>query len=253
MDVRMLEKAVVVVTSVLVLLGTASAAASAAASAGVRAGVRAGVSAGASVAGDKSVAKAGVLTADDFAPGWQQERPDPVDRDVERIARGIPSCRGYLAVRTAAHKNPRAKSQDFVQGDDEVSNTVNVFSAERAATGALDEIRKPSIERCLRTVFDKVISANIAEDPATRKQIESVEVEVGRSDVPAVGDEALAFEIVVRVLTKTGDATDLYLVQEFVRVGRAIASFNFQATGQPLTDTAGYIDASVGRLRTALA
>ena len=166
---------------------------------------------------------------------------------------GIPSCRGYLALRTAAHKNPRAESQDFVQGDDEVSNTMNVFSTERAATGALAEVRKPSVERCLRTVFEKVIRANIAEDPATRKQIERVDVEVGRPDVPAVGDEALAFEIVVTVLTKAGDATDLYVDQEFVRVGRAIASFNFQATGQPLTDTAGYIDASVGRLRAALA
>ena len=166
---------------------------------------------------------------------------------------GIPSCRGYLALRTAAHKNPRAESQDFVHGDDEVSNTVNVFSTERAATGALAEVRKPSVERCLRTVFDKVIRANIAEDPATRKQIERVDVEVGRLDVPAVGDEVLALEIVVTVLTKTGDATDLYVDQEFVRVGRAIGSFNFQATGQPLTDTAGYIDASVGRLRAALA
>ena len=57
----------------------------------------------------------------------------------------------------------------------------------------------------------------------------------------------------VTILTKAGDETDLYLDQEFVRVGRVIASFNFQATGQPLTDTAGYIDASVGRLRAALA
>jgi hypothetical protein len=233
MDVRVLGKAVVVITSALALLCTASA--------------------GAIVAGDKAVAKAGVLTAGDFASGWQQERQDPVDIDVERIAQGIPSCRGYLELRTAAHKNPRAKSQDFVRGDDEVSNTVNVFSSERAATGALAEVRKPSVERCLRIVFGKVIRANIAEDPATRKQIESVDVEVGRPDVAAVGDEALALEIVVTVLTKKGDATDLYLDQEFVRVGRAIASFNFQATGQPLADTAGYIDASVGRLRTALA
>ena len=242
MDVRMLRKTFVVITSSGVLLATASA------------GVSAAASAGASTAGDKSIAKAGVLTADDFSAEWQQERPDPVDKGVDRIAEGIPSCRGYLVVKTAAHKNPRAKSQDFVQGDDEVSNTVNVFSTERAATGALVDIRKPSIEKCLQTVFEKVIRASIAEDPATRKQIESVDVEVTRPDVPAVGDEALAFEIVITVRTKTErEATDVYLVQEFVRVGRVIASFNFQATGQPLTDTAGYIDASVGRLRTALA
>jgi hypothetical protein len=245
MDVRVLGRSVVVVTSVLVLLGTVSAGGSASGSAGG--------SVGALVAGDKTIAKAGVLTADDFAAGWEQQRPDPVDKDVDRIAEGIPSCRGYLAVKTAAHKNPRAKSQDFVQDDDEVSNTTNVFSTERAATGALAEVRDPSVERCLRTVFEKVIRANIAEDPPTRKQIERVDVEVTRPDVPPVGDEALAFEIVVNILTKTGDATDLYLDQEFVRVGRVIASFNFQATGQPLTDTAGYIDASVGRLRTALA
>ena len=238
----MLRKTFVVITSSVVLLATASA------------GVSAGVSTGASTAGDKSIAKAGVLTADDFAAGWEQERPDPVDKDVDRIAEGIPSCRGYLAVKTAAHKNPRAKSQDFVQGDDEVSNTVNVFATERAATSALDEVRKPSVERCLQTVFEKVIQASIAEDPATRKQVESVDVEVSRPYVLPVGDEALAFEIVITVLTTTmREATDVYLVQEFVRVDRAIASFNFQATGQPLTDTAGYIDASVGRLRTALA
>jgi hypothetical protein len=237
MDVHMVGKAVIVMTAALVLLGTASA----------------GGSAGAIVSGDKAIAQAGVLTADDFSAAWQQERPDPVDKDVDRIADGIPSCRGYLAVKTAAHKNPRAKSQDFVQGDDEVSNTTNVFSTERAATGALTEVRDPSVERCLRTVFEKVIRANIAEDPATRKQIDSVDVEVTRPDVPTVGDEALAFEIVVTILTKAGDETDLYLDQEFVRVGRVIASFNFQATGQPLTDTAGYIDASVARLRAALA
>ena len=141
-----------------------------------------------------------------------------------------------------------------MHGDDEVSNTVNVFSTERAATGALDRGSgsRRSSGAC-GPCSSKVIRANIAEDPATRKQIERVDVEVGRPDVPAVGDEALAFEIVVTVLTKAGDATDLYLVQEFVRVGRAIGSFNFQATGQPLADTAGYIDASVGRLRAALA
>ena len=233
----MLGKAVIVITSAVVLLATASA----------------GVTAGAIVSGDKAIAKAGVLTADDFSAEWQQERPDPVDKDVDRIAEGIPSCRAYLAVKTAAHKNPRAKSQDFVQGDDEVSNTTNVFSTERAATGALTEVRDPSVERCLQTVFEKVIRASIAEDPATRKQIKSVDVEVTRPDVPAVGDEALAFEIVVAILTKAGDETDLHLVQEFVRVDRVIASFNFQAIGQPLADTAGYIDASVGRLRAALA
>jgi len=228
-----LGKAIVVIASAPMLLSTTSA--------------------GALVTGDKAVAQAGVLAADDFASDWQAQRPDPVDNDVERIAQGIPICRGYLALRTAAHQNPRAKSQDFVRGDDQVSNTVNVFSTTTAATAALAAVRKPAVVRCLRIVFDKAIRANIAADQATRKQIAGLDILVDRLDAPTAGDEVVAFEVVITVRTKAGAASAVYLDQEFVRVGRAIDSLNFQASGQPLTDTAGYVDASVGRLRAVLA
>jgi hypothetical protein len=233
MGVRLVPKTVIVAVSALALLGTATA--------------------GASVADDTSIARAGLLTAEDFTADWQSQKPDPSDNDVERIAEGVSTCRGYLALRTAAHKNPRAKSQDFVRGDDQVSNTVNMFSTTAGATDALAEVRKPAVTRCLRTVFDKAIRENIADDPAARKQVASLDIRVGRLDVPAAGDEVVAFEVVVSVRTKSGATSDVYLDQEFVRVGRAIDSFNFQAEEHALADTAGYIETSVGRLRAALA
>jgi hypothetical protein len=233
MGVRLFPKTVIVAVSALALFCTASA--------------------GASVAGDTSIARAGLLTADDFTADWQSQKPDPSDNDVERIAKGVSSCRGYLALRTTAHKNPRATSRDFVRGDDQVSNTVNMFSTVAGATGALAEVRKPAVAQCLRTVFDKAVRANIADDPATRKQVESLDIHVGRLNVPAAGDEVVAFEVVVSVRTKAGATSDVYLDQEFVRVGRAIDSFNFQAAEHTLADTAGYIETSVGRVRSELA
>jgi hypothetical protein len=202
--------------------------------------------------GDRRLARAGVLRLSDFPSGWTAQPNDDNDDEVEEIAASIKSCKGYLATRKAAHDNPRARSKDFVEGDDQISNTVNVFASTAAARAAVAAVDKPSTETCLQRLFEDVIDQSVANDPEARDQIEGVDVEVSRSSVAPVGDDALAFDAAITVHAKGGQTVELVSSAEFVRVGRVIDSFTVQATSDLPPDLVpSLIDASVGRLEAA--
>src|SRR5262245_31872316 len=82
-------------------------------------------------ADDEAIAATGVLIASDFPSSWSQGPRDHSDDDhTDAVAAKIASCRQFIAFSKSNHKNPRAESDDFTQGDSSMSNAVNMFPRE---------------------------------------------------------------------------------------------------------------------------
>lgn len=203
--------------------------------------------------GDRALARAGVLVQADFPDGWTSTPRGKEDTSVDKIAKTIPTCRAYAAVEEQAQGNTKAKSPEFVQGeDDQVENTVSVYSSVAKATAAAAAVDQPRSTTCLRTLFRKVIDRSVASDKQAKANISSIDVVVTPLDVAPAGDDAFGFQLVVTVLAKDASSFELTLQAEFVRVGRVIDALTTQAS-PPLDPTLlpSLVDASVGRIEAA--
>ena len=108
---------------------------------------------------------------------------------------------------------------------------------------------KPSLVGCLEKVFEK----GIRQDPSRSGAIEDVVVTLERQDIAGLGDESVVYEGTVVVTGTDGSSARLGIGNAAVRVGRTVDAVSFSTSGGDLADIlTPAIDASVGRLRTAL-
>ena len=86
---------------------------------------------------DAQIAKAAILVAADFPEGFASQPPDDSTyADNIRLAKGVGGCAPYIALEKATAVLPQANSALFSDGSCSVSNEVDVFKTDRAASDA---------------------------------------------------------------------------------------------------------------------
>jgi hypothetical protein len=199
---------------------------------------------------DLQVAKAGTLALGDLPTGFAT-KPDTGSSKADniRLAKGISGCAPYIALQKLLIDLPSARSASFEDATRKVGNEVDVFKNDRAATAALALYAKPSLVGCLEKVFEKAIR----QDPGRSGKVDDVVVTLERQDIAGLGDDSVVYEGTVEVTGTDGSSARLGIGNAAVRVGRTVDAVSFSTSGADLVEIlTPAIDASVGRLRTAL-
>jgi hypothetical protein len=198
---------------------------------------------------DLEIAKSGTLVVTDLPAGFST-KPDTDSSAAEkiRLAKGISGCAPYVALQKTIAQLPSARSASLEDATRKVSNEVDVFKADRAASAALALYAKPSLVGCLEKLFEKVLLQN----PEIGSG-DDVVVTLERQDIAGLGDDSVVYEGTVVLRGSDGSTEQLGIGNAAVRVGRAVDAISFSTSGADLVEIlTPAIDASVGRLRAAL-
>jgi hypothetical protein len=203
-----------------------------------------------SSANDAALARAGVFVVGDL-PGFTASAPSTTSHnDNLRLAKGVEGCSPYVTLQKSLVALPQARSSSFADTDRTVSNEVDVFPSDKAASGALVLYARPSVVGCLENVFEK----EFQQDPKLRPTLDDVVVELERQDIVGLGDGSVEYEGTITLTGTDGSTTKLGIGSAAVRVGRTVDVVLYSTTGDALTDVlTPAIDASVSRLRIAIA
>jgi hypothetical protein len=191
-------------------------------------------------ASDSSIAKQGVLRITDFPSGWTQS----AHKDSKPT--GLPSCKGTEQA-SAKNKKYRAQSPDFAQGDTASAyNAVYVFPKPAQAIAYLRPFQATATTKCLQQGTAKAL-----------RKVKGATVQVQQLDLSSAIkagtiDDAVGYEVLVTVPQQGQQPVPLYLVAVAVRIGRSVTGFTTQNANEVLPDTDNLINASLGRLKTAL-
>jgi len=205
--------------------------------------------------GDTAIARAGTFVVADFPAGFASEPASSTSHgDNIRLAKGIDGCAPYITLQKAVSSLPQARSSRFGQASSSIGNEVDVFPAERAASAALVLYAKSSIVGCLENLFEK----QTRQDPDLRAKLDDAVVNLDRQDIAGLGDDSVVYEGSIALTRTDGSSQQLAIGSAAVRVGRTVDVVTYTSTGtstgDSLTDVlTPAIDASVARLRTALA
>ena len=205
----------------------------------------------ASPSGDSTIARTGVLVAADFPAGFTPSTASGSSHaDNVKLAKGVDGCAPYVALQKALIPLPQAKSPKFDDASRSISNEVDVFPTDKAASAALVLYAKSSMVGCLESLFEK----QIRQGANAQQSIDDVMVDLNRQDIADLGDESVVYEGSVALTGTDGAQSKLGIGAAAVRVGRAVDVVSYSTAGTSLTDVlTPAIDASVARLRTALA
>jgi hypothetical protein len=212
-------------------------------------GVAAGPAASATGGNDAQIAKAAIFVLADFPAGFTAEPSSGSSHaDNIRLAKGVGGCAPYILLQRAVDAVPSAFSPDFKDAYRTVSNEVDVFKSERSARDALALYAKPSIVGCLKKLFEK----RLRQDPKVKNKVDVV-VALQRQDIAGLGDDSVVYEGTVDLTGTDGSTAQLRIGNAAVQVGRTVNAVSYSTTGDDLVDVlTAAIDASVGRLRSAL-
>jgi hypothetical protein len=198
---------------------------------------------------DLQIATSGTLAADDLPAGFSAKPDQDSSAENIRLAKGVSGCAPYVTLQKTVAALPSARSPSFEDATRRVSNEVDVFKTDRAASAALALYAKPSLVGCLEKLFEK----RLREDPAVGASIDDVAVTLERQDIAGLGDDSVVYEGSVVVTGTDGSTKQLGVGNAAVRVGRVVDAVSFSTTGGDLVEiVTPVIDSSVGRLRTAL-
>src|SRR5215213_1835108 len=205
----------------------------------------------ASSGADTAIAKSGVFVASDLPAGFEPSAPSTkTHADNIRLAKGVDGCAPYVGVQKTVAALPQAKSPRFADDTRGIGNEVDVFPTERAASAALALYAKSSVVGCLENLFEK----QTRQDPSLRDSVDDVLVDLDRQDIAGLGDQSVVYEGSISLSGSDGSTKQVGIGSAAVRVGRAVDVVTYTTTSAALTDVlAPAIDASVARLRTALA
>jgi hypothetical protein len=213
-------------------------------------------SSAASQSGDAAVARAGTFVASDFPTGFEGT-PSSVNSHADnvRLAKGVGGCGPYVTLQKAVMPLPQVRSPRFGDGTHGISNEVDVFPTDRAASAALVLYAKSSIVGCLENLLEK----QARQDPDLRGSLDDVVVHLERQDIAGLGDDSVVYEGSTEFTGTDGSSQKIGIGSAAVRVGRTVDVVTYTTTGSSptggsLTDVlTPAIDASVSRLRSALA
>jgi hypothetical protein len=205
----------------------------------------------ASQSGDAAIARAGAFVASDFPAGFQPApSTEKSHADNIRLAKGVDGCGPYVTLQKSLAPLPQVKSSRFADESRQISNEVDVFPTERAASAALALYAKPSVVGCLENLFEK----QVRQDPDLPATFDDVVVELDRQDIAGLGDDSIVYEGSLVMTSTDGSKSQLGVGIAAVRVGRAVDAVSYSTQRDALTDMlTPAIDASVSRVRSALA
>jgi hypothetical protein len=203
-------------------------------------------------ANDQAIARAGVLTLEDFPPGWAPTPSLPSNRSLEqRLIRTIPACKPLRPLIGLANTNARAQPHsDFTDGALTISNAVSVFPDVTRAETSFTAAKTTSLSQCLERAFGQLIHSAATQHGVSLRNV-SVIVEPANPPIHS-GDDQGAVSATITA-TANGTPGTGYNEYVFIRVGRAIDSFTYQTDNAPTSDyMLTVVDASVARLQAAL-
>ena len=186
----------------------------------------------------------------DFPAGFTAQGTSSPAAEIVKSAKGIDGCAPYVSILKTAMPLPQSKSVWFGDGSRTVGNDVVVYAADRAADGALTLYARPSMVGCIENLAEKTVRQN----PNLNASLDDVTATLDRQDIAGLGDESVIYEGNVTVTNDDGSTVQIGVGTAAVRVGRAVDVVSYNTTGGDLTEVlTPLIDASVTRLRTALA
>ena len=168
---------------------------------------------------DQRVIGAGLIRPSDL-PGWvhgpKSDGPDP---DPAQLARGVAGCENFVkVVRKGDHKRD---SETFEHGDQQVSDTIEVYPSTAAISTQLELSRDPSTLSCERDLFRKLLTVRL------HSTVDKLDV--SPIAVNDLGDDEIAFRITASV-NMAGQTIDLLTDEVGVQVGRFALSFGVYGT-----------------------
>ncbi len=205
--------------------------------------------AAASQTADTTIARTGIFVASDFPAGFQASpAPSTTHADQIAMAKGVDGCSPYVTMQKRIMTMPEASSMQYSDGTRTFVNAVVVFSSDKSAGSLLGLVTKPSMVGCLENYLEKQFRQS------ARGQVDDIDVELARQDIAGLGDDSVVYEGTGAFLAANGTTTKIGIGNVTVRVGRALDSIIYFTTGPAVVDDlTPAIDASVTRLRTALA
>jgi hypothetical protein len=203
-------------------------------------------------ANDGAIARAGVLTLEDFPAGWAPTPSLPSNTSLDqRLVGTIPVCKPFRPLIGLAKTRARARSlSDFTDGGLTVSNAVSVFPDEAHAEVSFNAVKTASLSQCFERLLSQVIRSQARQHEVSLPNL-SVIVEPAKPPLQA-GDDQGALAATITATANGKEATG-YNENVFIRVGRAIDSFTYENDNAPISDyLPTVIDGSVARLQAAL-
>ena len=184
-----------------------------------------------------AILRAGVIVAGDVPSGWT---PGPHPKKSDKNLRSIPTCKAVITADAVAERSAsQARSATFrdpTNGGKTTSaqNTVFVFKNTAAAGRFVAVYLTNDAAECLRASVARQVGS-----PATVSPI----VDFGN-----LGTSRVGYEIVVQGSATNGQPASLYADIVLVRVGRAVAGFDFLNLNARLPQEPGIVNAVVNRL-----
>ncbi len=198
---------------------------------------------------DTTIARAGVLLASDFPAGFRSAPPPPTTHsDQIAMAKGVEGCGPYVTIQRRLVSTPGADSAQFDDGARTFGNETAVFPSEKIASSFLALDQKPSMVGCLENYLEKQFRQSGG------SKVDEVNVHLERQDIAGLGDDSVVYEGGMDIVLTDGSTVRTGIGNAMVRVGRALDTVLYFSQGPSVTDVlTPAIDASVTRLRTALA
>ncbi len=206
-----------------------------------------------STSGDVALAKQGVLVAADLPEGWSGANNTGLsDAAVIKVAKTVPGCAKYIALKNLTHATPQARSLDWSDTSRDISNEVDVFANEAKARAALALYANPTVAKCLDGLFTKVLTSQFAKEPTLEGKVKKVSVDITKQPITGLGDESVVYEGNATVTLKDGTQQTIGLGNAAVRVGRVASDYSYSTTDAALPDVLQpAIDSSLARLQSA--
>jgi hypothetical protein len=210
---------------------------------------------------ERTIAEAGLVAIGDLPAGWAErtegsgdpptastgtQQADENDLgEVGNIAKSIPACKTFVALLEASNGG---RAQDagsapgevvlegpkFALGPASAASEVTVYPTTSRATQFFHLLRAPTIRACLTKLYAKATTEGLdaAAKNSTKRgaTIGKVRVEVTTPRPSPAGDDRLLFRVSVR-LPSMGNVR-VVTEQEYVRTGRAVASYIFSDVGR---------------------
>lgn len=194
---------------------------------------------------DKQIATTGVLVATDLPAGYTQSpRDTSSDKQTEKMAAKIATCKKLVAFMKETDKYPQVKSDDFDKDQTTIDNSVTVFPTAAKAKAAVSAYAATGVPACFGDLVGKLATQQGGKAKASIKKVKDVNV----------GDQSVAYEGPVQITEKDGTSATLGFGNLVVRVGRGVLvySYNHDASTTISADLQSAVGRSGTRLQTAL-
>ena len=188
------------------------------------------------LAADQQTAQSMVLKIGDFPSGWKAKARPPSTADTPEAKAAVKTFADCLGVDPALvdDNDPteaKARSDKFVNGDQEVDSTATVPATVEHKDEILGAFRKPEAVGCFENFINAAFKSSLSSSslpPGT--QIGDISVSAG--DISGVHGDAINFQATIPI-TAQGQSINFFSDTLFVLKGRATFDFTFDNVNAP--------------------